>query len=171
MCKNNNKKTSKHQTIKEYIIVVVLGISLNLLFNCFFGISKINGLSMYPTLNDKEYIFYQKFNKDYDYNDIVIFKSNLNKNNKKMLLIKRIIAKTGDKITIKDGEVFVNDIKLDEPYLSDDVETYGQLEYIVPKDSYFVLGDNRSDSVDSRDPIIGCVLAKNIEGKLNLKNK
>ena len=86
-------------------------------------------------------------------------------------MIKRIIAIPQDKVDIKeDGTVYVNDIKLTEPYLNN--KCLGEADipfpYIVPENSYFVLGDNRSSSLDSRHTPIGTIKEQDIIGKVGL---
>lgn len=80
--------------------------------------------------------------------DIIIFKF---PDDTSKQYIKRVIGLPGDKIQIKEGIIFINDKKLYEPYLKEEwiIDNDGY-EYIVPEDSYFVLGDNRNDSNDSR---------------------
>ena len=71
-----------------------------------------------------------------------------------MVVIKRIIGLPGEKIEISEGAVFINDVELAEPYLDDSVLTYvladSSLEVTLAEDEYFLLGDNRPDSFDSR---------------------
>jgi signal peptidase I len=79
-------------------------------------------------------------------------------------MIKRVIGVPGDKIDIKDGAVYVNDIKLDEPYAKGITEKRDfELPVIVPEDSLFVIGDNRLISKDSR--IFGFINYNKVEGK------
>ena len=88
-------------------------------------------------------------------------------NNK--ILVKRVIANTGDWVDIdEDGYVYVNGEKLDEPYLEDRAfgETDIKLPYQVPDKRIFVMGDNRSVSVDSRNTSVGCVAEEQIVGKI-----
>ncbi|MDR0978500.1 MAG: signal peptidase I [Lachnospiraceae bacterium] len=83
--------------------------------------------------------------------------------------IKRVIAKEGDHLQIYDGDVYVNGKKLDEPYLQPNVETHlerGALydDLVVPENCIFVMGDNRSESADSR--AFGCVPIEKVESKV-----
>lgn len=86
----------------------------------------------------------------------------------KISLIKRIIAMPGERVRIENGEIYINDKKLEEKYLNDDVKTESTNlnDFIVPEGTYFVLGDNRSASSDSR--IFGCIPKEKIEGRIGL---
>ena len=80
-----------------------------------------------------------------------------------------MIANPGDWVDIdKDGNVFVNNVKLDEPYLDEKAygETNIELPYQVPEGKIFVMGDNRLVSIDSRNTAIGCISEEQIVGKI-----
>jgi signal peptidase I len=79
--------------------------------------------------------------------DIIIFKY---PDDETQNFVKRIIGIPGDVVVINDGQVMVNGEVLDEPYIKEPMETYETLCYVVPEDSYFVMGDNRNNSKDSR---------------------
>lgn len=89
--------------------------------------------------------------------------------NTKTSLIKRIIGLPNDHIQIKDGEIYINGKKYDEPYLKSDVKTSSEIltDFVVPEKTYFVLGDNRSKSSDSRN--LGCISEDKIEGRVNYR--
>ena len=95
--------------------------------------------------------------------DVIAFYYNNN------ILVKRVIAGPGDWVDIdQDGNVFVNNERLNEPYLDDKAygETNIELPYQVPDGRTFVMGDNRSVSIDSRNTSIGCVSEEQIVGKI-----
>ena len=130
--------------------------------------------SMQDTLNPNDYIImYRRAysgDKEPKRGDIVIFKSKLqDENGKDKLLIKRVIALPGDKITINDGKVYINDKEYDESYLKDGYTTGSVNNFKVPKGEYFVMGDNRVVSIDSRYSEVGCVKKDAIKGRAVLR--
>ena len=117
---------------------------------------------MSPSLQDGEVIFSVK-TSDFEPGDVISFYYN----NK--ILVKRVIARPGEWVDIdKDGNVFVNNVPLNEPYLAD--KAFGdcniELPYQVPDGKFFVMGDHRSTSVDSRSTAVGCVAQEQIVGKI-----
>lgn len=130
--------------------------------------------SMQDTLNPNDYIImYRRAysgDKEPKRGDIVIFKSELqDENGKNKLLIKRVIGLPGDKITINDGKVYVNDKEYDESYLKDGYTTGSVNNFKVPKGEYFVMGDNRVVSIDSRYSEVGCIKKDAIKGRAVLR--
>lgn len=130
--------------------------------------------SMQDTLNPNDYIImYRRAysgDKEPKRGDIVIFKSELqDENGKNKLLIKRVIGLPGDKITINDGKVYINDKEYDESYLKDGYTTGSVNNFKVPKGEYFVMGDNRVVSIDSRYSEVGCVKKDAIKGRAILR--
>lgn len=131
---------------------------------------QVSGNSMHPTFLDKEYILTNlitlRLNKP-KVGDVVVFKA---PNDPEKDYIKRVIGVPGDTVSIKDGEVYVNGNRLNQKvYLNSTVKTYGgsflhdNETVTVPENSYFVLGDNRSGSSDSRE--WGFVSFKSIIGQ------
>ncbi|RDY27296.1 signal peptidase I [Romboutsia weinsteinii] len=130
----------------------------------------VDGQSMYPTLENKDYLFVNKlaYNKDIpERGDVLVFKSDLvnEKNNSKKNLVKRVIALPGEQIVIKSNEVYINNQKLNESYLQG-ATTDGDIDLVVPKNEVFTMGDNRGGSKDSRDSSIGTISIDNIVGKV-----
>lgn len=113
---------------------------------------KVEGTSMMPGLTDQERIFINKFVYRFESigrGDIVVFHYPRDPSKS---YIKRIIGVAGDRIQIDDGRVYVNGHRLDESYIPEQFEDYRSYpEVIVPPNSYFVLGDHRNLSNDSRD--------------------
>jgi signal peptidase I len=125
---------------------------------------KVEGTSMMPSLDDQERIFVNKFVyrlEPIQRGDIVVFRYPRDPSKS---FIKRVIGVAGDHIRIEDGQVFLNGNLLDEDYVPrayEDERSYP--EVVVPLNSYFVLGDHRTMSNDSRD--FGSVQASFIYGK------
>lgn len=123
---------------------------------------KTFGQSMAPTLDDGQIVLTVK-TSHLKTGDLAAFYLN----NK--ILIKRVIAGPGDWVVIdKDGAVYVNDEILAEPYITE--PAYGNVNiefpYQVPDSSWFVLGDHRETSLDSRNTAVGCVYEEQIVGKI-----
>jgi signal peptidase I len=143
----------------DTIQTVLLAASFFLVIYIFlFRPFQVSGQSMDPTFKDKEYILTNlislKFS-DPKAGDVIVFKSPTDENKD---FIKRVLGVPGDKISIRSGKVFVNDTQVDETeYLASSVNTgNGQFlqegeEEIVPEGHYFVMGDNRNASSDSRE--------------------
>src|SRR5208337_1828847 len=113
---------------------------------------KVEGTSMMPTLQDQERVFINKFVYKLEpiaRGDVIVFRYPRDPGKS---YIKRVVAIAGDRVRIEEGVVFVNGRRLSEPYLPEqyeDVRSYP--ESVVPPHSYFVLGDHRNLSNDSRD--------------------
>jgi signal peptidase I len=127
---------------------------------------KVEGTSMMPTLTDQERIFINKFTYNYglgtiEHGDMVVFKYPLDQTKS---YIKRVVGIPDDWIQIVDGQVFLNGKRLAETYVPEEYRDHVSWNLRqVPKDEYFVLGDHRSSSNDSRS--WGFVDRKYIYGK------
>jgi signal peptidase I len=144
-------------------LIISLGISAFIIVFLYQPV-KVEGTSMMPSLDDQERIFINKFVyriEPIQRGDIVVFRY---PRDPQKSFIKRVIGVAGDRVRIADGRVFLNGKMLVEDYVPvayEDVRSYPEI--IVPSDSYFVLGDHRSLSNDSRD--FGPVDASYIYGK------
>ena len=129
--------------------------------------------SMEPSFYGGDYLIVGKINykiSSPNRGDVIIFKSDIPMNTAepsqaKKLLIKRIIGMPGDVINISDNEVSINGEVIDEPYINEGGTPGDVVNYVVPKDSYFVMGDNRTVSIDSRRNEVGPVHKDRIIGK------
>ena len=129
--------------------------------------------SMEPSFYGGDYLIVGKINYKISSphrGDVIIFKSDIPMNTAepsqaKKLLIKRIIGMPGDVINISDNEVSINGEVIDEPYINEGGTPGDVVNYVVPKDSYFVMGDNRTVSIDRRRNEVGPVHKDRIIGK------
>ena len=160
--------------VKSLIKDILLAAILAAVVISFVRPTIVKQTSMQDTLNPNDYIImYRRAysgDKEPKRGDIVIFKSELqDENGKNKLLIKRVIGLPGDKITINDGKVYINDKEYDESYLKDGYTTGSVNNFKVPKGEYFVMGDNRVVSIDSRYSEVGCIKKDAIKGRAVLR--
>ncbi len=144
-----------------YTLIVVAAVAI-LVATLWLPFLRIYGTSMTPTLQDGEIICCVKTSK-FEPGDIIAFYYN----NK--ILVKRVIGQPGDWINLDEsGNVYVNDLLLEEPYLLE--KAFGEcdltLPYQVPEGRVFVLGDHRETSIDSRNTTVGCISQEQIVGKI-----
>ena len=142
--------------------IMIAAATVVLITNYAYPVMKIYGSSMGTTVVDGDIVIAKK-TTTLAYGDICAF------NFGNRILCKRVIGLGGDVIEMDDeGTVFVNGEVLDEPYLNGKSVGDCNIEfpYTVPKDCYFVLGDNRRISLDSRNKVIGCVSEEQIVGRL-----
>ena len=126
---------------------------------------QIVGSSMAPTLRNGEIVLVVNGSK-YKKGDVIAFYYNND------VLIKRVVAVPGDYVQIDEvGNLFVNGERLEEPYVQDKQAGQHDIEYPyqVPENRVFVLGDNRSVSVDSRNTAIGCISEDMVIGRLFIR--
>lgn len=131
----------------------------------FFPVLRIYGTSMTPTISDGDIVLSVR-KGTFEQGDIIAFWMN----NK--ILVKRVIAQAGEWVNIdENGTVFINDVPLDEPYVSEKAvgECDIELPYQVPEGRIFVMGDHRTTSSDSRNSAVGCVAEEQIVGRLVLR--
>lgn len=144
-----------------YALITVAAVAV-LVATLWLPVMQTYGNSMAPTLNNGEIIFSVKTSEP-SRGDVIAFYYN----NK--VLVKRVIAGPGDWVDIReDGTVYVNQQLLEEPYITE--KSYGDADvefpYQVPDGRYFVLGDHRATSADSRHTAVGCVAKEQIVGRI-----
>ncbi len=147
------------------VIVLAVGIFL-IVYLLILRPHKIKGQSMHPTFPDAEYLLTEKvsyYRNDPQRGDVIVFKPPISEDE----FIKRVIGLPGDTVMIQDGKVYLNDQLLREDYIKVDTNPSGFLaegqKYTVPAGNYFVMGDNRPHSSDSR--AWGPITKKVITGK------
>ena len=126
---------------------------------------QIAGTSMEPSLNDGDIVLLAKTDKLETGDLCAFYYSN-------KILIKRVIATPGDYLWIEsDGTVFVNGTALDEPYVQEKAlgECDIEFPYQVPENAFFMMGDQRETSIDSRSSVIGCISTDHTIGKILCK--
>ena len=159
-------KRRYNRTLRSTVAILIVVAALAVLAaTLWMPVLRVYGSSMAPTLHNGEILVSVK-TKDFSSGDIIAFYHG----NK--LLIKRYIAGPSDYVNVdEDGNVSVNGTLLDEPYLAE--KAYGEADiefpYQVPDPRYFVMGDHRVTSIDSRSTVIGCVEKSQIVGKVFLR--
>ncbi len=144
-----------------YTLVVVAAFAV-LVATLWMPVLQIYGSSMTPTIEEGQIVVSVK-GKNFEQGDLVAFYIG----NK--LLVKRIIATPSDYVLVdENGTVFVNGEELDEPYVSE--KAFGECDieypYQVPDSKYFLMGDHRKTSIDSRTSAVGCISDEEIVGKI-----
>ncbi|WP_459129248.1 signal peptidase I [Guggenheimella bovis] len=173
------------KTILEWIKAIVGALIILFVLNLFIGATSVVNVSMEPTLQEGDLLLMLKVG-GIGRGDVVTFNSSLKitesdltridpikklfvKAGDPKILVKRVIGLPGDKISIKDGQVFINDELLDESnyYMG---ETIGDITIEkIPEGEYFLMGDNRPRSEDSRYSEVGLVKRSDIIGKAVLR--
>lgn len=168
--KSNTMKKTKKQEIIEFIRFAVIAMLIVIPIRMFIAQPFIvNGESMYPTFDNGDYLIIDEItyrNQEPERGDVVVFKF---PSDESRFLIKRVIALPGETVTLRGGNIIIADgeeeITLNEPYIRDQYSTYGS--WSLSDDEYFVLGDNRNASSDSRS--WGLLKRDHIVGKTFLR--
>lgn len=158
------KISSRYKTLLKstvYVILIVVALAV-LIATLVLPILQIYGNSMEPTLNEGNIVVAVK-KSDFKSGDVIAFYYN------NRILVKRVIATPSQWVDIdENGNVFVNNKLLEEPYIKE--KNYGEVDiefpYQVPEGTYFILGDERELSVDSRNSSIGTISQEDIIGKV-----
>lgn len=138
-----------------YIMIVVVVV----LIRAFIATPvRVDGASMNPTLEDGEILILKKYDRSLKRFDIVVLDYNGEK------LVKRVIGLPGEKIAYKNNQLYVNGKRVKETFEHEDTDDF-ELEEKIPDNYYFVMGDNRTNSTDSR--MIGAIAKDQIQGTTN----
>lgn len=170
MQKEKNKGIAKDMI--ETVIYMIIGVVVSLFIINFIGqLTKVDGQSMENTLHENETLILDKISYRFHEPkrfDIIVFpvKQDHNKN-----YIKRIIGLPGEKVQIIEGKIYINDQLLEENYGKEKTGTAGlaAIPIVLGKDEYFVLGDNRNRSSDSRTVEVGNIKRSEILGRAWLR--
>ena len=159
--------------MKELLIDIIIAalIACGILF--FIRPTIVKQTSMLPTFVEGDYLITYKraySHKEPSRGDVIIFESQLtDESGKSKLLIKRVIGLPGEAISIHDGMVYINGEAYEEDYLNDGYTPGELVDYTVPEDHFFCMGDNRAVSIDSRSADVGPIARDAIKGKVVLR--
>lgn len=159
------RKRFRKTIISTVAILIVIAASAYLIASFILPVIRVYSDVMQPALDEDELLLC--FNtKSFDRGDLIAFYYN------NRILVRRVIGVPGDQVDIgEDGQVFVNGIPFDEPYVTE--KSFDPCDVVLPTmveaESYFVLGDNRPLSMDSRSESVGAIPYENIVGKVILR--
>lgn len=160
-------------TVRDYLVLIAIALSIAFLFTRFIAIrSVVEGDSMNPTLTDQDNVLVSRITytlSEPKRFDIVVFEL---RSDPDTCYIKRVIGLPGETVTIRDGEVYINGVLLAEDvYGNAPIRRAGRAAASVTlgEDEYFVMGDNRNNSLDSRYDDPGNILKKQLIGKVLLR--
>lgn len=149
------------KNIKELLPYVIIILIVVIIRTFIVTPVKVDGVSMFPTLNNNQILLLEKFDKSLKRFDIVVLDYNKEK------LVKRVIGLPGESILYKDNKLFINGKKIEEKFLVYEMQDFdlNDIGYNkIPDNYYFVVGDNRNNSLDSRK--LGLISKDDIDGKI-----
>lgn len=149
--------------IKELVPYIVITMIVILIRMFIISPVRVDGTSMYPTLSNNEFLLLSKYDQSYDRFDIVVLKYRNER------LVKRIIGLPGETVEYKNNTLYINGKEMEEPFINTNTDDFNlnELGYDkIPENYYFVVGDNRGSSLDSR--MIGLISKKDLQGTIKL---
>lgn len=161
--KESYKKYSS--SFKSAFSIILPSLILIIIFQFFIGIARVKGSSMNNTLYEGDFVLFNRLPHNYKYEDVIVAK----KSDENKFIIKRIIGLPNDTIDIKDGYVILNGVKISENKYTLDGTTQLQnrtFPITLSENEYFLLGDNRALSLDSRSIETGNIKKNQILGKV-----
>lgn len=177
---DNEKEQNAEQKPKKSLLydaysllhdLVYILAAITLIFVFFVRLVGVDGESMLPTLHDGDYLALQSnvIMGDLEYGDIIVARKLSFRDGEP--IVKRVIATEGQTVEIRadengNGAVYVDGKKLDEPYILEEMYTYGTQSITVEENCVFVMGDNRNNSADSRVSTIGQIRLDQVLGKV-----
>lgn len=163
---DNGARISVGREILSWVVCIASAVIIAVVLRVFvFELVSVDGSSMEPTLHDKEVVFVEKISTYTDgigRFDIVIVKYP----GRDGAFIKRVVGLPGDKLTVHGGYLYVNGDQIIEGYTLEELIDYEMDEITVPENCYFVMGDNRNNSMDSTSSSVGPIPSYNMVGKV-----
>ncbi len=160
------QSTKKQKSpVREWLEAIIGSVILTAFIITFIAQSfSVQGSSMMPTLQNNQRLLVDKLSYRFtepSHGEVIVFKYPINPREE---FIKRVIGVPGDTVAIAQGNLYVNGELIEEDYISEPA-VRGFLSQEVPEDHYFVLGDNRNNSMDSRDPRVSFVPKELVVGR------
>lgn len=163
--KQKENKRSNSDEIMSCIKMILAAFIIAFVLRTFvFQMALVNQISMEPTLHEGQMLVISKINYlvgNPKRGEIIVLKDNV----ENKLLIKRVIGLPGENIDLRNGKVFINNKELSPDYTTAPTYPYVQEAWKIPQGEYFVLGDNREHSRDSRADDVGLISRSNIVGR------
>ena len=150
--------------LKEYLPYIIILMVIILIRTFIVTLVRVDGSSMENTLHNGEILVLNKLDKDFERFDIVVIKYNNER------LVKRIIGLPGEQVRYRNSQLFINGKKIKENFIEEETANFNIMELgynRIPKGYYFVMGDNRDNSLDSR--YIGLIKKEQIQGTTKIR--